>query len=84
MSEQRLNITAPFLDAEGYLTLESLDWTLTVSKWLPVLGSGSPEGVVSASQYSLYINTIGTTGSIEYRKMLSDIGGDKTQGWVAV
>jgi hypothetical protein len=48
------------------------------------VGTGSPEGVVEARQYSLYINSAGTTGSIEYRKMLPDIGGDITQGWIAV
>ena len=51
---------------------------------LPILGDGSPEGVVTANQFSLYIDRNGTTGAIEYRKMQTDIAGDKTLGWVAV
>jgi hypothetical protein len=50
----------------------------------PIAGAGSPEGVVEGSYLQSYIDVTGTTGSIEYRKMLPDIGGDKTQGWVAV
>ena len=40
--------------------------------------------VVEARQYQLYINSAGTAGLIEYRKMLSQIGGDRTQGWILV
>ena len=35
-------------------------------------------------QFQLYINSAGTAGAIEYRKMLSQIGGDRTQGWILV
>jgi hypothetical protein len=50
----------------------------------PLSGSGSPEGVVEGSYLQLYINTTGVSGSIEYRKLLPDIGGNKKLGWVAV
>jgi hypothetical protein len=59
-------------------------WVLLVSDLMPIIGSGSPEGVVEAQQYALYLDTAGSAGSIQYRKMLPDIGGDKTQGWIAV
>jgi hypothetical protein len=59
-------------------------WTLDASLSIPIIGTGSPEGVVEARQYQLYINSAGTAGSIEYRKMLSQIGGDRTQGWILV
>lgn len=51
---------------------------------LPIIGTGSPEGVVEAKQFSLYIDEDGLTGNIEYRKMQANIGGDKTQGWLQV
>jgi hypothetical protein len=51
---------------------------------LPLTGEGSPEGVVEALQFTLYLDTTGVSGAIEYRKMLTDIAGNKTMGWVAV
>jgi hypothetical protein len=49
---------------------------------MPLAGTGSPEGVVEGLYLQLYIDIFGAPGSIEYRKMLPDIGGDKTLGWV--
>jgi hypothetical protein len=59
-------------------------FTQDASLSIPIVGSGSPEGVVEARQYSLYIDSTGSSGSIEYRKMQPEIGGDVTKGWVAV
>jgi hypothetical protein len=51
---------------------------------LPIVGEGSPEGVQEGEIYSLYLDSLGTAGTIQYRKMLPDIGGDTKQGWVLV
>jgi len=51
---------------------------------IPITGAGSPEGVVEAVQFSLYLDTTGSAGSIQYRKMQPEIGGDRTRGWIAV
>jgi len=59
-------------------------WMAGVDLGTPITGSGSPEGVVQARQFQLYINTTGTTGTLLYIKMQPDIGGDRKQGWVAV
>ncbi len=56
----------------------------TIVDFLPIVGSGTPEGVVEARQFSLYIDSAGSTGSIEYRKMQPEIGGDRSMGWVLV
>lgn len=83
------------LNAINPITLENLTmsdefrtWALQlvneVNALTPIVGAGSPEGVVSAPQYSLYLNSAGISGTIEYRKMLPDVGGDITQGWIAV
>jgi hypothetical protein len=50
----------------------------------PIVGAGDPNGVVEGTYLQLYVNITGTTGSIDWRKMLPDVGGDKTLGWVAV
>lgn len=50
----------------------------------PLVGDGDPNGVMPGDYLQKYINVSGTTGSIEWRKMLPDVGGDRTLGWVAV
>jgi len=59
-------------------------WTISASLSIPIVGTGSPEGALEARQYQLYIDSAGAAGAIEYRKMLPDIGGDRTQGWILV
>lgn len=49
-----------------------------------LIGTGSPEGVVEAQQGREYMDETGVTGSVKYIKQLADIGGDRTQGWVAI
>ena len=84
MTAPRLNVAQPIVDARGTMEQPFRQWTQEASLGIPIIGIGSPEGVVTARQYSLYIDSTGTTGSIQYRKMLPDIGGDVTQGWIAV
>lgn len=55
-----------------------------LEKWTPILGDGSPEGVVEAPLYSLYVDRTATVAPIQYRKMLASISDDRRQGWVAV
>ena len=59
---------------------------LELTRALPLFGEGSPEGIQQGSQYQLYIDTTlpAVPGAIEYRKMESDIAGDKLKGWVLV
>jgi len=59
-------------------------WALEVSNSLPIIGTGSPEGVVDAPQYSLYLDDAGGPGAVQYRKMQPDIAGDTKKGWIAV
>lgn len=84
MTSPRLNAAQPIVQPDGTMAQPFRQFTQDASLSIPIVGSGSPEGVVEARQYSLYINSIGTTGSIEYRKMQPEIGGDVTKGWVAV
>ena len=59
-------------------------WMARTDLGTPITGSGSPEGVVEARQFSLYINSAGASGTLLYIKIQPDIAGDKKQGWVAV
>lgn len=81
------------LDASRPIVEENLTMTqafrtrqLELTRALPILGAGSPEGVQEGLQYQLYIDTTlpAVPGAIEYRKMEPDIGGDKLKGWVLV
>ena len=84
MKTPLLNAAQPIVDNTGKMSQAFRTWTLDASLSIPIIGTGSPEGVVEARQFQLYINSAGAAGAIEYRKMLSDIGGDRTQGWKLV
>jgi len=57
-------------------------FTLAVSNLGIEVGTGSPEGVVTALSSTLYMDDVGTTGNVLYIKRDDDIGGDKTLGWI--
>lgn len=79
-----LNPAEPIVNPDGTMKSKFRDLLIQLTDQLPLEGSGSPEGVLFAPQYSTYLDTAGGAGSIEYRKMLPDIAGDKTKGWVQV
>lgn len=81
MTRRILQVSQPITENDR-MTRPFQEWQSLVTKLLPMTGSGSPEGVISADQYQHYYDTSGGAGNILYIKMLSDIGGDKTQGWV--
>ena len=84
MNTPLLNAAQPVVDDSGRMAQAFRTWTLDASLSIPIVGTGSPEGVVEARQYQLYINSAGLAGSIEYRKMLPEIGGDRSKGWLLV
>ena len=84
MTSPRLNVAQPIVEQDGTMAQPFRQFTQDASLSIPIVGSGSPEGVIEARQYSLYIDSAGSAGSIEYRKMQPDVAGDKTKGWIAV
>ena len=84
MTGPRLNAAQPIVQPDGTMAQPFRQFTQDASLSIPIIGTGSPEGVVEARQYSLYIDSAGTTGSLQYRKMQPQIGGDTSKGWVAV
>lgn len=59
-------------------------WVSGVTDLDIITGTGTPEGVVEAAQKRLYMDETGVSGSVLYIKRDADIGGDRTQGWIAV
>lgn len=74
--------TMPIVDKEGRQTQEFNSWADDITKLDLLVGTGSPEGVISAIQGRKYMDDAGTAGAITYIKRDSDIGGDDTQGWI--
>lgn len=80
----KLNAAFPIVDTDGKMEQIFRIWAGQVNDALPLTGIGSPEGVIFAVQFSLYLDKTGSAGSIEYRKMQTDIAGDNKKGWLAV
>lgn len=80
----RINSITPIVSADGTMTQQFRELLNEITQSLPLTGTGSPEGVVDAFQFSTYIANDGTSGSLLYVKKLTDIAGDTTMGWVAV
>ena len=80
----KLNQGQPIVEPDGTMAQPFRQFTQEASLSIPITGSGSPEGVVEAVQFSLYLDTAGAAGSIAYRKMQPDVAGDRTKGWIAV
>ena len=77
-------IATPIVEENRTMSREFQQWVRAVNLSNPIVGTGSPEGVVNADQYALYLDDAGAAGAVEYRKMLPDIGNDTTQGWIQV
>ena len=84
MQQPRLNGSASIVDEDGAMSQQLRDLINQLTDLIPLTGSGSPEGVVSAAQFSTYLDKNGAAGSIEYRKMLTNISDNKLRGWKAV
>ena len=78
---KRLQATQPIVEPNGTMSQTFRLWAIEVSNSLLIVGSGSPEGVIEAPQYSLYLDEASVTLPDQYRKMLPEIGGDRDRGW---
>ena len=80
----KLNAAQPIIMADGTMSQVFRTWALQVTNLLPTVGTGSPEGVLEAPQYSLYIDEAVPLTPVEYRKMLPEVSGDRSKGWAAI
>jgi len=74
----------PISDDDNQMSQRFYSWTQAITNLQILTGSGSPESVVVATETTLYMNTAGTAGNILYIKKLSDVAGDRSQGWILV
>ena len=79
-----LNASQPIIVEDRTMSAPFRDEMNRLDRLKPLTGAGSPEGVVEAPQFSVYLDTTGGAGSIEYRKMQTEIAGDRKKGWVGV
>jgi len=49
-----------------------------------IIGTGSPEGVVTAEQGQEYMDDAGVAGAIKYIKRDDNVAGDKSKGWILI
>lgn len=76
--------TRPIIDATGNMEPSFRAFTQKITRRALIIGSGSPEGVIEASQGALYLDEDASAGDVLYVKRLADISGDTTQGWRAI
>jgi len=74
----------PIVDPNFEMKQVFRTWAQQVSRAYPIIGDGSPEGVIEAQQGQTYMDLLGTTGSVFYIKRDADIAGDRTLGWILV
>lgn len=72
--------TTSIVDQAGLMLNNFRTWTQQISRLSILEGSGSPEGVITASPTRMYMDTAGSTGSILYIKQT----GTANTGWVLV
>jgi hypothetical protein len=84
VSSPRLNVGQPIIENDGTMSQAFRQFTQDASLSIPIVGTGSPEGVIEAAQYSLYLDSSGGASAIQYRKMQPEIAGDRTKGWILV
>lgn len=76
--------TRPIIDDTGNMEPSFRAFTQKITRRALIIGSGSPEGAIEASQGALYLDEDASVGDVLYVKRLAGIGGDQSQGWRAV
>lgn len=79
-----LDANTQIVDENGIMTDEFQRWVTSVTNEGLIVGTGSPEGVIEATVGREYLDDTGLAGAVKFIKQLPDIGGDRTQGWVAI
>lgn len=80
-----LNKAQSIVDDNGIMDIRFRNWADDVTRLQVLVGEGSPEGVISGEQTQFYLDTAaGTVSDFLYMKVLVDIGGDETQGWIVI
>ena len=80
------NITVPLniLGIDGAPSIEFRLWIENITARSLIIGAGSPDGAVEATQGGEYMDTGGVAGAIKYIKKVNSIAGNKKLGWVLI
>lgn len=76
------NAQQPIISEAGVMQQVFRTWVNAITRLDLIIGTGSPEGVVSATQGREYMDDAGVAGAIKYIKRDAAIGGDDKQGWI--
>jgi len=79
-----LSRSIPVVDAQGRPLGALHQFSVEVAAMSTIVGVGSPEGAIAAEVAREYLDTTGGAGAVKYIKQLSDIGGNRKLGWVAI
>jgi hypothetical protein len=71
----------PIVEKDGSPTNRTVAFSQAVALLPTIMGTGSPENVVSSPAPRFYIDLNGAVGAKLYIKPLDHIGGDTKQGW---
>lgn len=72
----------PLVDDKQQPTLRTSEWINLINLVPPILGTGSPEGVIEAEISQWFLDTSADIVSpFLYIKQLEAISGDKSTGW---
>jgi len=55
----KLNVAQPIIEPNGTMSQAFRQFTQEATLSIPIVGVGSPEGVIEAVQYSLYLDSTG-------------------------
>ncbi len=80
----KLNANQKIVNDDGSPTNVFLQYLLKISESVVIVGTGTPEGAVQAPQYSVYVDEAVPLTPVTYRKMLPEVGGDRSKGWAVV
>jgi len=78
------NPQQPITNDTGVMMQVFRAWANEITRLDLIVGTGSPEGAVSATQGRQYMDDAGTAGAILYIKRDASIAGDDAQGWILV
>lgn len=83
MSQQPIKLIAmqPIVYENGTMQEPFRQFLVKLGEASAIVGTGSPEGVLDAPQYTLYIDEAVPLVPVSYRKMLPSVAGDTKQGW---
>ena len=78
----RLEGGQPIVDDNATMEQAFRTWTIRVTNSLLHVGTGSPEGILEAPQYSRYIDETVPAVPEEWIKMIPEIAADRRNGWI--